>query len=86
MASDYISIIGFAAATLTTASFLPQVIQTVKTRHTKDISLGMYTSFTIGVLLWGVYGFLLGSAPMIIANTITFVLAFIILYLKIKHG
>ena len=86
MNSDYVSIVGFVAATLTTASFLPQVMQTVKTRKTKDISLGMYIAFTIGITLWGFYGFLIQSAPIIIANVVTFVLTCIILYLKIKHG
>jgi MtN3 and saliva related transmembrane protein len=78
--------IGFIAGTLTTASFLPQVIQTIKTRKTKDLSLGMYTALSVGVFLWLIYGIALNSPPVYLTNGITFILASVILYLKIKHG
>lgn len=86
MSSEMINIIGYVAAFLTTASFLPQAIQTLKTRKTKDISLGMYLAFTTGVVFWGIYGILLDSVPMILANSVTLFLAGIILFLKIKNG
>jgi MtN3 and saliva related transmembrane protein len=86
MSETGVTIIGFAAATLTTASFVPQVIQTIRTKRTKDISLGMYTAVTLGVFLWLVYGLFLNNPPIYIANGITLSLASIILYLKIKHG
>ena len=80
-----IAILGYVAGTLTTAAFLPQVIQTWKTKSTKDISLGMFVTFTTGVLLWLVYGLLIESSPVIIANLGTLLLAMIILSLKIKY-
>jgi MtN3 and saliva related transmembrane protein len=80
------TIIGYAAALLTTLSFLPQVIRTWKTRSTRDISLAMFAAFCAGVFLWMVYGILIGSWPVIIANATVFVLAGIILVLKLKHG
>lgn len=83
---DFITLIGFLAAILTTISFVPQALKTWQTRHTKDISLTMYVVFTAGVLMWLVYGLYLDSMPMILANGVTLVLAFIILVLKIKHG
>lgn len=86
MSEPIITAIGFTAATLTTASFIPQVLQTISTRKTKDISLGMYIAVTIGVILWFIYGVYLQSPPIYIANGITAVLTSIILYLKIKHG
>jgi MtN3 and saliva related transmembrane protein len=86
MSEATIATIGFAAGTLTTASFLPQVMQTIKTRHTKDISLSMYFAFTSGVLLWLVYGIVLNSPPVYLTNGITLILASTILFLKIKHG
>lgn len=86
MSESVITVIGFTAATLTTASFVPQVLQTISTRKTKDISLGMYIAVTIGVVLWLVYGIYLESPPIYIANGITAVLTSIILYLKLKHG
>lgn len=78
--------IGSAAATLTTCSFIPQVLRVWRTRHTKDISLLMYTFFTIGVALWLVYGILLASWPIILANGITLLLAGTVLILKLRFG
>ena len=81
-----IETIGLIGACLTTLSFLPQVIQTWKTKRTKDISLPMYTTFTVGVFLWLIYGIFINSTPVIAANSVTLVLASCILFLKIKHG
>lgn len=80
------NVIGLVGATLTTLSFVPQAFQTWKTKRTKDISLPMYLSFTVGVFLWLIYGFHLGSLPIILANSVTLVLASVILFLKLKHG
>ncbi|MGB7651317.1 MAG: SemiSWEET transporter [Gallionella sp.] len=78
--------IGSVAASLTTLSFVPQVWQVWKSKHAKDISLGMYSLFTLGVALWLVYGILLVSWPIIIANSITVVLAGAVLLMKLKFG
>lgn len=83
---DYVTLLGLTAGTLTTLSFLPQVIKTWKTRSTKDISTGMFVTFCAGILLWALYGFAINSMPVIITNIVTFFLAFVILLLKIKHG
>lgn len=74
---------GTIAAILTTASFLPQAIKTIKTKDTKGISTGMYSMFVVGVFLWIIYGIQLKDMPIIIANVITFVLASIILGFKV---
>ena len=78
--------LGAIAATLTTASFVPQAMKTIRTRDTGGISLGMYVAFTIGVAFWFGYGLVLQSWPMIVSNAITFVLATTILVLKLRHG
>jgi MtN3 and saliva related transmembrane protein len=78
--------VGGLAATLTTCSFVPQVWKVWRTRHTKDISLLMYTLFTFGVALWLIYGILLGAWPIIIANSITLLLAGTVLVLKLRFG
>jgi MtN3 and saliva related transmembrane protein len=83
---DFITIIGFMAATGTTISFVPQVIHIIRTRDTKGISLSMYSIFTVGVACWLLYGCLLGSLPIILANAVTLVLALTILFFKIKLG
>ena len=79
-------IIGSIAATLTTTAFIPQAWQVWRTRHTADISLVMYAMFTTGVALWLLYGILLSSWPITIANCITLVLAGVVLVMKLKFG
>jgi MtN3 and saliva related transmembrane protein len=78
-------LIGYLAATLTTVSFLPQAILTLKTRDTKSLSLGMYSLFASGVLLWLIYGIYLSNLAIIAANAVTFLLASIILSFKIYN-
>jgi len=78
--------VGYAAATLTTVSFVPQAWLSWKTRHTAGLSLGMYATFTLGVALWLAYGLLIGAWPVILANAITLVLALFILALRLRFG
>ncbi len=80
------SSIGFIAAILTTVAFVPQVRKVWCTRSAKDVSLGMYTLFTLGVALWLVYGILIHSWPVILANVVTLVLAGMVLAMKLKFG
>ena len=77
-------LIGGLAAFLTTASFLPQAAKVLRTRETKAISLVMYSMFTAGVTLWGIYGVMTVQWSIIIANAITVVLASIILGIKVR--
>lgn len=78
--------IGSAAATLTTIAFIPQAWKVWQTKHTADISMGMYVLFTIGVALWLAYGILLESWPIIMANSFTLALAGAVLAMKNKFG
>jgi MtN3 and saliva related transmembrane protein len=79
-----INIIGYVAATLTTISFLPQLIRVVKLRSARDISLGMFLIFTTGTGFWLAYGLASHSAPVWIANAVTFALSLSILILKLR--
>jgi len=78
-------LIGYIAAFLTTASFVPQAWHTFQTRDVRGISLGMYSVFTAGVACWLVYGVLLGAWPIVIANCITLALAATILVMKLRY-
>ena len=78
--------IGYVAATLTTASFVPQAVLTFRTRDVSGISLGMYSAFTLGVALWLLYGVLIEAWPVVIANTITLALAASILVMRLRFG
>ena len=83
---DFTNTLGFAAASLTTLAFLPQVIQISRSRSTKDISLPMLVTFILGITLWLIYGLRVSAAPIIIANAITLILNLAILRFKLKHG
>ena len=82
---EFVTALGLVAGVLTTLSFLPQVIKAWKSRSTRDISLGMFATFCTGVFLWIVYGFLVGDIPVLVANTVTFILAATILVLKLRY-
>lgn len=76
---------GYLAAVLTTGSFVPQAVMTIRTRNTSGISLAMYVIFTIGVASWLAYGIAIMSWPMILANAVTLGLAATILALKLRY-
>ena len=81
-----LELFGYLAAILTTGSFVPQAVMTIRSRNTRGISLAMYVFFTAGVALWLIYGIALESWPMILANTVTLGLAATILALKLRYG
>ena len=82
---DYIGIIGILAGICTTIAFLPQVLKTWRTKSAKDLSLGMFSIFCTGVALWLTYGILIQDLPIILANSLTFVLAGSLLYFKLIY-
>ena len=75
-------IFGFAAATLSTIAFLPQVVKTWKTQSAKDVSYALLLTFSTGCLCWVIYGFQVGAKPVMIANTFTLALNLGILGMK----
>ena len=83
---DYTTILGLVAGSLTTAAFIPQLHRSWKTRSLDDVSLLTYIAFSVGVLLWAIYGLSIGSFPIVLTNSVTFVLASSILFLKIQHN
>jgi MtN3 and saliva related transmembrane protein len=82
---DTVTVIGLIAAVFTTVSLFPQLVKVYRTKSTKDISTGMFTLFGGGVLLWFIYGLLVNDFPIIIANSLAFVQAVVILVFKAKY-
>ncbi|GGA28177.1 SemiSWEET transporter [Okeania sp. KiyG1] len=82
---NLVTALGLLAGSLTTISFLPQVIKTWRTRSTKDISLEMFAIFCSGVLIWIIYGILVKDVPVIFTNVATLTLASPILWFKLKY-
>jgi len=79
------NMMGLVAGSLTTLAFIPQVLKIWKSRHARDISSGMFSIFSLGVLLWLIYGIQIESWPVIIANALTLGLSLVILAFKIKY-
>ena len=84
--SEWADWIGYAAAMLTTASFMPQAWLSFRSRDVSGISLGMYSIFTVGIALWLGYGLLLQAWPIVVANAVTLALSGSILVLKLRAG
>ncbi|MEY2681072.1 MAG: hypothetical protein RL661_1303, partial [Pseudomonadota bacterium] len=68
-------LVGSLAGTLTTVSFIPQVIKTWRSQSASDISFSMFLLFSLGVLLWLIYGASIHSLPIVLANGITLALS-----------
>jgi MtN3 and saliva related transmembrane protein len=81
---DLATALGTVAGILTTAAFLPQVVKTWRTRSARDISGAMFGAFSVGVALWIVYGVMVRSAPVVVANGVTLVLAVAVLVMKAR--
>lgn len=84
-AMEATDILGFVAGALTTIAFVPQVIKIWKSKHARDISMGTFAIFSMGVALWLWYGIQLGAVPIILANAITLLLSLTILFFKLKY-
>jgi MtN3 and saliva related transmembrane protein len=79
-------LIGYLAATLTTVAFVPQALKALRERDTRSLSLGMYVTFTTGVVLWGVYGYRRADWAIVLANAVTGALCLLILGVKIRDS
>lgn len=85
MTDQIITYAGYAAATLTTLSFVPQAVKIIRSRDTHGISIEMYSAFTFGILLWLVYGIGKRDLAIIAANAVTLSLASVILFFTVKY-
>ncbi len=82
---DNVEIIGFVAAVLTTSAFVPQVYKTWKSKSAESLSLTMYLVFFVGIIMWLIYGIHIKSLAMIFANTVTGILALLLIFFKIRY-
>ena len=85
MIDPFYESIGIVAAILTTSAFIPQVYKIYKEKKAQGVSLTMYLIMFIGVLLWLVYGILIGSIAIIIANSVTAILQLFVIIFKLKN-
>ena len=80
-----IEVIGYIAGILTTVAFVPQVVQTWRSRSAGDLSLAMLAAFTVGILLWLIYGVAVASWPLVLSNAVTLLLTGLLLLLKLRE-
>jgi MtN3 and saliva related transmembrane protein len=83
--SAAVETLGMIAGTLTTIAFIPQVLRIYQTKSAKDVSYLMFSIFSIGIVLWLIYGILIGSPPIIASNVVTLTLSVIIIVLKVRY-
>lgn len=83
---EWASLIGYAAACLTTLSFLPQAIKVIATRNTQGISGLMYIMFVCGLVMWLIYGVMIEDKAVSMANFLTLLFALPILIIKLRRG
>ena len=84
--AEWVSLLGLAAGTCTTMSFVPQVVKSWKTKETKDLSVAMIVLVVIGISLWLTYGILTKDLPIILANAVSLILTITMLVIKIRYG
>lgn len=80
-----LALIGYAAGTLTTLSFVPQVLRAWRTRHTDDLAWAWLVAFQAGLSLWLLYGVILRDWPIILANFVTIALCAVLMVLKARN-
>lgn len=80
-----IQILGMLAGTITSITFLPQVIKVWKSKSAKDLSLVMLVLLMIGVSLWLVYGLVIMDGAIIYTNSMVLLMTLILLFFKLKY-
>jgi MtN3 and saliva related transmembrane protein len=86
LVSPLIELVGAAGATLTTLCWLPQALKVIREKETRALSLSATLAFTLGVVLWLIYGLAIGDGPLIGSNAVTLALMLPILAMKLRYG
>jgi len=81
-----IDVVGATGAALTTLCWLPQAIKVIREKETRALSLPATAAFTLGVVLWLIYGLAIGDWPLIGYNAVTLALMSVILTMKLRYG
>ena len=79
-----IEILGLVAGTITSITFIPQVVKIWQTKSAKDLSLMMLLLLMLGVILWLIYGLVVMSAAIIYTNSMVLAMSLIMLYFKLR--
>ncbi|WP_051345899.1 SemiSWEET transporter [Thermodesulfovibrio yellowstonii] len=83
---DLNNLVGIIAGAITTSALIPQALKIYKTKSARDVSLTMFIFLAIGIMLWFFYGILIKEIPVILANIVSLILIFLIIFMKIRYG
>ena len=85
---DFATLIGYSAAILMVLGYIPQTLQTIRTRKTDDIALGSFVLMALGATCFFIQGVATGNVPLAIANGLTAMMSTIIFVIKMinDHG
>ena len=86
LATPLIDVIGASGAALTTLCWLPQALKVIREKETRALSLPATAAFTVGVVLWLIYGLAIGDWPLIGSNAVTLALMLPIVAMKLRYG
>lgn len=81
---DLIKLLGLAAGTITSITFLPQVIHIWKTKSAKDLSLNMLALLILGVSMWLAYGIIVKDIAIIYTNSMVLTMGLILVFFKFR--
>jgi len=76
---DYV---GYLGSFLTSVTFIPQVYKAWKTKSVGDLSIWMMLIVVFSTMVWLIYALAIHSEPVIVANSIVFVLSLLLIYFK----
>ena len=79
-----IQILGLAAGTITSFTFIPQVIQIWKTKSAKDLSMTMLLLLMLGVILWLAYGLVIMDTAIIYTNSMVLAMSMVMMFFKLR--
>jgi MtN3 and saliva related transmembrane protein len=84
--ASLVDLVGAAGAMLTTVCWLPQALKVIREKETRALSLPATGAFTLGVMLWLIYGLAIDDWPLIGSNAVTLTLMAPILVMKLRYG
>jgi MtN3 and saliva related transmembrane protein len=78
-------IFGWLGTLIVSIQFLPQLIKSIKTKNTKSLSFYMIFLVIVGSIFWFVHGIIIGDMPLIITNTMVFLITGMLFFIKLKY-
>lgn len=79
-------ILGYTAGAITSLTFLPQVIKTLREKSAKDVSLMMFIIAAVNQIMWVCYGALQSNWVIILTNAVILSMSLTMIFLKLRFS